>query len=350
MNKLPYNTNVNKVEVLLALSNANNKIGELKGVVKLLPNPNVLLNIATFGEAKDSAEIENIITTYDEILNELISPSDVNNSAKEVMQYKKAIDYGFKQITEKELLNINLIIELQGIIEPNKKGLRKLPGTYIKNAKTNEVVYTPPQSEQEIMEYLDNLIEYLNLDNTYDSLINMAILHYQFEAIHPFYDGNGRTGRILNILYLVLKNKLDYPILYLSKYIINSKKEYYELMQNCNEDVGYIDDFVIYMLNGITKTCEMTIEYIDEITQNMQQIQDLMKEKIPKIYTRELVEYIFSNFYTKVELYIEKFNVTRPTATSHLKALENIGVLTSEKVGREVIYKNIVFLELLKKW
>lgn len=350
MYKLPLDIELYTIETLKKLSDVNFKIGELKGILNQLPNPEILLNAITLGEAKDSSEIENIITTYDELYKEMANPSSSFGAAKEVLRYHRAIMTGYNYIKENGFISIRLIKDIQNEIEINKSGIRKLPGTVIKNTRTGEIIYTPPQSETEILDYLSNLEQYINLNNEYDPLINMGVIHYQFEAIHPFYDGNGRTGRVINILYLVMKSKISYPVLYLSRYIIRNKEQYYKLLQESEHDIYKIIEFVQYMLQGIKETAEFTIDFINEIVKSMDATTKKMKEVLPKLYSNDLVEYLYSNFYTKNELFKDEFGITRQTASIRLKELEKSGFLYSEQIGKETIYINVALMELMNKW
>lgn len=350
MYKLPLDIELYTIETLKKLSDVNFKIGELKGILNQLPNPEILLNAITLGEAKDSSEIENIITTYDELYKEMANPSSSFGAAKEVLRYHRAIMTGYNYIKENGFISIRLIKDIQNEIEINKSGIRKLPGTVIKNTRTGEIIYTPPQSETEILDYLSNLEQYINLNNEYDPLINMGVIHYQFEAIHLFYDVNGRTGRVINILYLVMKSKISYPVLYLSRYIIRNKEQYYKLLQESEHDIYKIIEFVQYMLQGIKETAEFTIDFINEIVKSMDATTKKMKEVLPKLYSNDLVEYLYSNFYTKNELFKDEFCITRQTASIRLKELEKSGFLYSEQIGKETIYINVALMELMNKW
>ena len=236
---------------------------------------------------------------------------------------------------------------MQGIIEHNNAGIRKLPGTELKNSLTGETIYTPPQDEEEIRDYLRNLEEFINNnEDGIDPLIKVCLIHYQFESIHPFYDGNGRTGRILNILYLVLNNLIDSPILYLSKYINKTKQEYYKLFNEVRNNNNF-EDWILYILKGIEITSKETITLIEKIQNEMKNYKEEFRSKLPKIYSKELLESLFYEVYTKIA-YIEKAcGVTRLTATSYLNQLEKIGLLESEKIGREKIYKNLRLIKLL---
>lgn len=346
MKKLPFNVDLDTVEILKELNKANNSIGELKGVMNLLPNPNIILSLLSVGESKDSSAIENIVTTYEDIYKEMITKKPISKAAKEVNAYKKAIDLGYLKLKDKGFISTNTLVDIHKIIEPNKGEIRKLPGTIIRNMDTNEVVHTPPQSESDIRDLLHNLEVYINEDNEYDPLVNLALIHFQFESIHPFYDGNGRTGRILNILYLVLQNKIEQPILYLSKYIIENKNEYYNLLKSCNQDIENIPSFVLYMLQGVYETSRYTISMVLRINELINLTKEAMKLRLKEIYSDEIVLHMFSFLYTKNEFFREQLNISRPTATKYLKALEEEGFLVSERVGKEVVYKNIQLLNI----
>lgn len=349
MNKLPFHVDLNKVEILKKLNTANNHIGELKGILKLLPNPGIVLSLINLSESKDSSAVENILTTYSEIFQAIVSKIPIGGKPKEVINYKHAIDHGLSLMRQKGFISTNMLVEIQNVIEPNKGGIRKLPGTVIINDKTNEVVHTPPQNETEIRELMHNLELFINQNDDYDALIQMALIHFQFENIHPFYDGNGRTGRILNILYLVLKEKISEPILYLSKYIMENKEQYDALLKKCNEDIANIEDFVMYILTGISETSINTINLILRINQSIDLTKDTMKKKLPDVYRHEIVEHLFSYMYTKNELFRENLKISRATATKYLKLLEKEGFIVSERLGKEVIYKNVQLLNLINE-
>ena len=347
MNKLPFNLELNTIDVLKQLSQTNNAIGELKGVLNLLPNPKLILSLIQISESKDSSAIENIITTYDEIFKELATKKSSNGNPKEIVNYKRAIEKGIQLIREKGFISTSILVEIQSIIENNKGGIRKLPGTVIMNDQTKEIVHTPPQNEEEIRNLLSNLEKYINDDTELDPLINMALIHFQFESIHPFYDGNGRTGRILNILYLVLKNRIQEPILYLSRYIIQNKDEYYSLLRKCNDEIKNIEQFVMYILRGVYQTSQFTVDLILRINNAIEITKTEMKRRLPDIYRFEIVEHMFSYMYTKNEYFRSDLNIARATSTKYLKALEEEGFLVSEKVGKEVIYKNVQLFNIV---
>ena len=351
MHKLPFDYNYNDVDVLKALNAANNKIGELNGIINLLPNPNIILNAVILGEAKESSEIENIVTTFDEIFKEITLK--VNNTAsKEVVNYRQAILNGFKFIQDNGFISSRMLIDIHHIIEPDVGGIRKIPGTVIKNTKTGEILHTPPQNEEEIRDYLYNLEKYINYDELEDTdpIIKMAMIHYQFESIHPFHDGNGRTGRMLNVLYLVLMNKLSLPILYLSKYINSTKDQYYKHLYNMRLDDKYIKNYLLYMIKGVEETSSFTIDFIKSFRNLMDDASSLIKEKCPKIYSHELVEYLFYDFYTKNEYVRAALGISRNTSSKYLNELEQAGVLVSEMVGKEKLFKNAFLYSLIEKW
>ena len=347
MYKLPIeNLDLNKIDIFEQLVKATESLGILKGTLNKLPNPNIILNVITLKEAKESSEIENIITTYDELYKEMILKDKSNLNAKEVLNYKSAINLGNHLVQEKNMITTNMINEIHHLIEPNKGDIRKQGGTVIMNTRTGEILHIPPQNYEEIIEYLKNLEEFINLENKINPLIKMALIHLQFEMIHPYYDGNGRTGRVLNLMYLKLSDKLDTPILYLSKYIIENRSEYYNLLNKAGKSKKDILEFIIYMLKAIEKTSKYTLTLIDNIIDAMNNTKKILKDKLPKIYSKDLLELLFFEFYTKNEYIRAKLNISRQTATSYLKQLEEVGILSSEKIGKEIIYKNISLFKI----
>ena len=266
------------------------------------------------------------------------------------MDYRSAIWHGYEIIKDKGFISTNVLVELQSMVEHNKAGIRTTPGTNLINSKTGEIVYTPPQEEKEIRDLLKNLEDYINNgDDEIDPLIKMALIHYQFESIHPFYNGNGRTGRILNVLYLVLNNLLDSPILYLSNYINNNKSEYYRLFTSFREEDNY-EDWILYILKGIEETSKNTIELIKLILNEMDLYKKEFITKLPKIYSDELLDSLFYEVYTRINYIEEKCSVTRQTAATHLNQLVEAGLLEYEKIGRESIYKNTRLIDLLSNF
>ena len=337
-------------KILECLNEASRSLAELKGYSNSIPNQHILINAITINEAKDSSEIENIVTTHDSIYKVLTESGFKDEFAKEVVDYRSAIWRGYEIIKEKGFISTNVLVELQEMIEHNKAGIRKTPGTKLVNSKTGEIIYTPPQEEKEIRDLLKNLEDYINKnDDEVDPLIKMALIHYQFESIHPFYDGNGRTGRILNVLYLVLYNLLDSPILYLSNYINKNKNQYYKLFTEFRENNNY-EDWIIYILKGIEETSKNTIELIKLIQNEMESYREEFKTKLPKIYSDELLESLFYEVYTKINYIEDRCSVTRQTAATYLNSIVDAGLLEFEKVGRESIYKNIRLIKLLSSF
>ena len=345
LEKLPLKMDLETKEVLKQLSKTSRALAELKGIANTMPNQNILINAIMINEAKSSSSIENIVTTHDEIYKAMVKTNDSTPAAKEVVDYRSAIWESYNLIKEYGFLNTNIIIKIQEKLEHNA-GIRRVPGTVIKNNVTGEIVYTPPQSKEEIMDYLQNLENYINQDSDIDPLIKLAIIHYQFESIHPFYDGNGRTGRIINILYLVLKEMLDTPILYLSKYIINNKKEYYNLFQS-TRNTNNFEDWIIYILKGIEQTAGETVNIINKIRDEMYLMKQELRSKT-KIYSKELLEALFYEFYTKIPYIAKILNVSEKTAQKYLDMLVDLNFLTSEKVGRERIYRNERLFQIIK--
>lgn len=347
---LPYkNINLKTNKILEQLTLSSRALAELKGYSNTIPNMHILINAVTINEAKDSSAIENIVTTHDDIYKVLTESGYKEENAKEVVDYRNAIWLGYEQIKKDGYINTNTIVKIQGTIEHNNAGIRKLPGTELKNSITGETIYTPPQSEKEIRSYLKNLEDFINdNEDNIDPLIKVCLVHYQFESIHPFYDGNGRTGRILNILYLVLNNLINSPILYLSKYINKTKQKYYKLFNEVRDNNNF-EDWILYILKGIEVTSKETILLIEKIQNEMKNYKEEFRNKLPKIYSKELLESLFYEVYTKIS-YIEKAcNVTRLTASSYLNQLEEIGLLESEKIGRERLYKNVRLIKLLSE-
>jgi Fic family protein len=347
--KLPLKKDIETKEILRATITAHKTLAELKGIANSLPNQKIVINTLVLQEAKDSSEIENIITTYDEIYRSDISDSFINSDIKEVQNYKDALYLGFDIIKTKKFLTINHIKEIQSTLEKNDAGFRKQSGTVLKNPTTGEIKLIPAQNPKDIEELMTNLVDYINDSSLedFDSLVKMAIIHYQFESIHPFYDGNGRTGRIINILYLVLENLLDVPILYLSRYIIKNKADYYRLLNDVSFNDG-LNNWILFILKGIEEISKETIKTIKNIENLMNETKNIIVEQKPKIYSKDLLEALFYHPYTKGVFIEEQLNISRPTATNYLNELEKLGILSSKKIGKEVFYVHNKLFELFK--
>jgi len=344
----PSKEKVETIKILKQLSRASIALGELKGIAKTMPNQAMLVNAVVLQEAKDSSEIENIITTQDELYKALTTTGKTDTHVKEVINYRKAIFQGYDLIKKQGFLKLNDIIKIQSTIIENNSGIRSIPGTVLKNDRTGETVYTPPQHKGEILNLLGNFLEHFNdTSNEIPPLIQLAVLHYQFESIHPFYDGNGRAGRILNILYLIINDLLDLPILYLSSYINEHKSQYYKLLNAINHTDTW-EEYILFILQAIEITANNTIDKINQITELLNETIAMVQEKAPKIYRKELIELLFEQPYSKIEYVVDRTGVERKAASRYLKNLEQIGVLKSEKVGREVIYMNTRLIEILK--
>ena len=348
LTNLPLTHQIETQKVLKKAISANRALANLNGVARIIPNSSILINSLVLQEAKDSSEIENIITTHDELYRANLDIESVTNEAKEVQNYKEALLRGFSLVSDTKLLLKKHIIEIQEILEQNDAGIRKQAGTNLKNAQTGEVIYTPPQDYETIQELLTNLEIYINEPNDIDSLINMAIIHHQFESIHPFYDGNGRTGRIINILYLILKDLLDIPVLYLSRYIITHKADYYRLLQEVRTEDKW-EEWILYILEAVEQTSLETIELINSISDLMIKIQDKISRELPKIYSKDLVEILFMHPYTKIDFLVDRLNITRKTASKYLNELENIGILENIQIKNSKFFINIELFNLLRK-
>ncbi|MCY3689799.1 MAG: Fic family protein [Gammaproteobacteria bacterium] len=339
---LPPDAQLETVKILKKLPSVHRYLAELKGEAKTIPNEQILINTLTLQEAKASSEIENIITTHDELYKATLFPDYfLNPAAKEVSRYVTALKTGFNLIRQDRMLTVNRILQIHRELEQNDSGLRKLPGTVLRNEQSGEVVYTPPQDLAEIVDLMSNLEQFINDPDFCDAdpLVKMAVIHYQFESIHPFYDGNGRTGRIINILYLVIQRLLDIPVLYLSRYIIEHKSEYYALLQSTRE-TGDWEDWILFMLIGIETTAIQTLITINNIGMAMLEFKQGIRSKLPKIYSQDLLNNLFRHPYTKIESIQQDLAVTRPTATKYLNQLIKHGFLEKHKIGRYNYYVN----------
>ena len=346
--RFPPDIDIETKSILKAAAVAHRYLAELKGLALSIPNESILVNTLSLQEAKDSSEVENIVTTHDELFKAALFEKSSNPAAKETAQYAQALREGFFMVKKTGLLTNNQILEIQQILEQNRAGFRKLPGTELKNQNTGEVIYTPPQGYQQVVELMSVLERFINekVEDDVDPLIKMALIHFQFESIHPFYDGNGRTGRIVNILYLVSKGLLNIPILYLSRYIIQNKSEYYRLLQAVR-DSDVWEEWVLFMLRGIADTSRQTIKIILLIKELMLESKHRIRKNLPKIYSQDLINNLFSHPYTKIVYVMEDLQVTRATATRYLDLLSQEGILEKQKHGRDNYYINKSLVEIL---
>ncbi len=347
---LPPNTEIENRQVLKRAIAAHQTLAELKGFCATLPDESMLLNSVVLKEAQASSEIENIITTQDALYRALaVKAENAAPETKEVLSYRKAMWSGMKLLETKGLLTINDIIAIQQEIVGNTAGIRTMPGTVLRNDATQRTIYTPPDEESTIRQLLGNLQTYWNTSDSTDPLVKMAVSHYQFESIHPFYDGNGRTGRILNVLYLVKERLLPSPVLYLSEYIIDRKGRYYSLLQQVRTDANW-RDWVLFMLDAVEATARRTLSLIDAILRLLEETLEQAKASLPKTsYSKELIETIFNQPYTKIEHVVDRGLAERRTASKYLQQLEDAGILESFKAWKETIYVNRRLFDLLKE-
>lgn len=330
------------------LATTSRKLAELKGLAASMPNDGILINTLALQEAKDSSAIENIVTTHDELFKGDAFPDLANPVAKEVRHYIQALHVGYQQVTSTGLITNNHIVDIQATLEKNRAGCRKLPGTALKDG-FGTTVYTPPQDPDTIVALMRDLESFINDDTRFDAdpLVKMAIIHHQFESIHPFYDGNGRTGRILNVLYLVQKGLLDVPLLYLSRYIVRHKTDYYRLLQSVR-DHGHWEEWTLYMLNAVEDTAAHTIETVmlirDAVMDTKHRIRDAHK-----FYSQDLINSLFAHPYTKIEFIEQDLKVSRLTATRYLDVLCAGGFLEKHRIGRSNYYINVALNRILTR-
>ena len=330
--------------VLKELVKAHRYLAELKGVAKTIPNENILISTLSLQEAQSSSAIENIITTQDALYKHGLQSDISDPVTKEVAHYVDALRLGYKSVKTRGALTLNTILDIQQVLEGNRAGFRKTPGTVLRNERTGQVVFEPPSPEK-IPAYMSALEGFINEKSQLDILVCMALIHHQFETIHPFYDGNGRTGRILNILYLVQNGLLDTPILYLSRYINQSKDDYYSLLQK-TRDENLWEEWIIYMLKGVSMTAKHTTALIERIRDLLLSQKQEIRQNY-KFYSQDLLNNLFSHPYTKVAFLEADLNVSRATATRYLDALSEGGILDKQKLGRENFYINHCLVNLL---
>ncbi len=344
---LPLNQELETKEIMRLVARARGALAELKGIANAMPNPKILINSLTLQEAKDSSEIENIITTNDEIFaSNAPEHYFASLASKEVHHYNHALKTGFRQMTWRKynIISEKLIKKIQSKIIGNDAGYRQSQNHLINN--NGQLIYTPPP-QYDVPKLMANLEKFIN-DNELsdcDPLIKMAIIHHRFETIHPFLDGNGRTGRIINILYLVQQGLLDSPILYLSRYINNHKSDYYRLLQQ-PRDTNQWHEWIVFMLTAVEKTALQTIDIVKNMTKIMQTHKKIMRSK-KKIYSQELINNIFKHPYTKIEFVMKDLQISRPTAANKLDNLVDLGILTKHKIKNSNFYVNKQLYELL---
>lgn len=345
--QLPPQKGIETIAILKQLSQSHRYLAELKGTSKTIPNESILINTLTLQEAKDSSEIENIVTTHDDLYKENIL-IHTNPASKEVYNYAQGLKLGFEIVRKEKLLTNKHILTIQKELLENNAGFRTQGGTKLINSQ-GQTVYTPPQTKETVLELMANLEKFINDANfsDLDPLVKMAIIHYQFESIHPFYDGNGRTGRIINILYLVLQDLLDLPILYLSRYITQNKAEYYQVLQGVRNNNDW-EAMILYFLKSVEVTAKQTIDLITNIKKVMQNYKNRLRLELPKIYSQDLLNVLFENPYTKIEFLEKELRINKRTAQNHLDKIAELGFLEKTKVGKSNYYINNQLIEVLR--
>ena len=336
--------------VLKAAARAHSKLALLRGTAKSLPNESILISTLSLQEALASSEIENIVTTHDEVLQLTPESNSGSPQAKEVARYSEALWHGYEELRKSELIRESTLIEMFRLITNRTDGFRTTIGTVLRNEATGEIVYTPPQDPQEIADLMRKLIEFVNTPEAsdLDPLVKMALIHHQFESIHPFRDGNGRVGRILNILYLVRADLLDIPILYLSRGINDSKQMYYRLLQTVRTEATW-ERWMLYILNAVADTADSTLHLVNAIRDLMQSTKQGIRGRLPKIYSQDLINNLFLYPYTRVEYVARDLGIDKRTARRYLRELVNNDFVDEQKIGRSFCYINTQLVELLKQ-
>lgn len=343
---LPPNGDLETKPIMRKVIRASRALSELNGALRNLPNPTLFLDTIHLHEAKSSSEIENIVTTNDDLYRDMVADQKMGNPAvKEVLRYKKALWIGLERIEQRPFITTNLCVDIVQCIKSNTAGIRSTPGTVLANSH-GEVLYTPPSGESVIRDKMADLERFINESDNLDPLIKMALLHYQFEAIHPFVDGNGRTGRILLLVYLKLTGLLTIPAIYLSDYIIRNKQSYYQLLRGVTEQQDW-QPYVMYMLDMVEVTAQRALEQIHTITDLMESMSNQIKQQVPLAYSKELIEILFHLPYTKRQVLVDAGLGTLKTVGNYLSQLEEAGVLESEKLGKEKLYINKALLNIL---
>ena len=352
MEKLPLQFDFNSKRILTGLIKAHKELAHLYGLCESIPNQIILIQTLSLQEAKDSSEIENIITTHADIYTAIANPefSGAKPAAKEVIHYAEALMKGFELYKRNNILTLGGIEEIQSLIERNRAGLRKLPGTALINEMTKEIVYEPPLPT-EIPELIDNFLLIFNDDSAWeiDPLVKMTVLHYQFESIHPFYDGNGRTGRILNVLYLIHEELLEYPVLYLSRYINQTKTLYYKYLQSVRtlSDTEVWEDYILFMLDGVARTARLTSNVVISLKDKMREYKNIIQSHHPSFYNQDLIDSLFSYPFTRISILQNKLGVSYLTARKYLDLLAADKLLHKVRIGRDNYYVNVGMMDIL---
>lgn len=345
---LPPKAEIETVPVLKALARASRALADLKGHARTIPNQGILIDTLALQEAKASSEVENIVTTQDEIFQADLFPDDPQSpAAKEVALYRDALRLGHARLNATGLIPNSALIDMFRLLKGRNDGFRVTPGTALKNEQTGEIVFVPPQDAREIVGHMTALERFINDDtvSVLDPLIKMALIHHQFESIHPFPDGNGRIGRILNVLYLTRTGLLDIPVLYLSRFITRNKAEYYRRLQAVRDN-GAWDDWVIYMLDAVAETSVTTVEIVIGIREQMAGAKHRLRSDLPKIYSQELLNNLFRHPYTRIEYIQNDLGVSRQTAAKYLDTLAEHGFVEKRRSGKNNYFINVALVTL----
>jgi Fic family protein len=347
----PKGVNFEAPALLKALAQAHRHLAELKGCAKSIPNQGILVNTLALQEAKASSEIESYVTTQDELFQADLQLAEwVSPAAKEVARYREALQVGFSQMRAQQglLTNGNLIAMFQQL-KNSSEGFRQRPGTVLKNDQTGETVFVPPQNQAEIALHMQELEGFVNApDDDTDPLLKMALIHHQFESIHPFSDGNGRIGRILCVLYLTKTSLLNSPVLYLSRYINQHKSDYYRLLQAVRDE-GVWHDWLMFMLQAVSYTSQSTVIMVDGMRELMSLTKQRLRQDLPKLYSQDLLNNLFRHPYTRIEFVQRDLGVTRQTAAKYLKQLAAKGVVREHAKGKHIYFINVPLVELLAR-
>lgn len=346
---LPPPVDLETARVFKALAAANRALAELKGRAAVIPNQGMLIDTLSLQEAKASSEIENIVTTHDELFRiDVFSGGPQSASAKEVSRYRDALKLGYERLcSTKGIISNNTLIDMFRLLKAREDGFRSTPGTALKSDQTGKIVYVPPQSADEIANLMHDLERFINDDDicAIDPLIKMTLIHHQFESIRPFPDGNGRIGRILNVLYITRTGLLDIPILYLSRHIIGTKSEYYRLLQEVR-DSGDWENWVLYMLGAVAETAKTTLCLVEGIREQMASVKHRMRRELPKIYSQDLLNNLFRHPYTRIDFVMKELDISRQTAAKHLDKLDQCGFVHKVQAGRNNYYINADLVRL----
>ncbi|MDG1158733.1 MAG: Fic/DOC family N-terminal domain-containing protein [Flavobacteriales bacterium] len=345
---LPPKVELESKTVLRKVIRASRSLAHLNGAIRNLPNPNLFIDSIHLQEAKASSEIENIVTTHEKLYQSYVGEGKFRyGPQKEVINYKEALWLGFERLKDRPFITTNLCVEIVQCIKQNSAGIRVNAGTQLRNSY-GEVVYTPPEGESVIRDKMAQLESFINSDSELDPLIKMSLAHYQFEAIHPFADGNGRTGRVLLLLHLKMEGLLDVPVLFLSEYIMKHRNEYYRLLRGVTQE-GDWESFVLYMLDMVEQSAAAALNRLNKIVELIETTGNSIKERLPKVYSKELMEVLFRLPYTKRQDLIDLQLGTPKTVGGYLKLLEEHGFLRSEKMGRERLYLNEALMKILEE-